>query len=76
MTYSDTDIYSVESLEFSKIGWVKILLFIINIARGFILMIILFIFNVIIAIKLKLYMSKKNEKFGYKMEKSNFSKIF
>lgn len=66
----EMQIYSVEPLDFSLIEWVKILLFVINLARGFILMIILFLLNLIIAIKLRHYIKERVKKFGISIEKS------
>lgn len=69
--YSAEGIYSVESIKFSLIGAVKAILFIINLARGFLLMIILFILNVMIAVKLKLHLNRKSEMLGKVGKKSS-----
>ncbi|RNA36356.1 hypothetical protein BpHYR1_007041 [Brachionus plicatilis] len=69
----EMDVYSVEPLDFSLIEWVKVVLFVINLARGFILMIILFLLNLIIAIKLRHYIKARIIKFGVSIEKSSLS---
>ena len=67
---NELDIYSVEPFDFSLIEWVRIVLFIFNLARGFILMIILFLLNLFITIKLRHYIKERIKKFGASIEKS------